>query len=243
MRERIKARDAERQMMLAGIAHEVRNPLGGMELYAGLLSEAAAELPSENAALKEEIVNAAGRIRQELHYLSGVVNDFLLFARDQAPAQKEVEVQKIVGEVASLVAPEAAARQVIFSSSPVPDGLIMSVDEGQVKGALLNLAQNAIQACTAGQRVELKAEVQGQLLHLSVKDTGPGMTADALQKALTPFFTTKEKGTGLGLPLVVKIARAHGGRLEMKTAPGEGCHAQLILPLRHAAEPAQFQAG
>lgn len=237
MRERIKARDAERQMMLAGIAHEVRNPLGGMELYAGLLSEAAAELPAETAALKDEIVNAAGRIRQELRYLSGVVNDFLMFARDHAPARKDVEVKRLVQEVAGLCATDAAHRGVEFVVGDVPESLVMSVDEGQVKGALLNLVQNALQACSTGHRVEVKVEVQGPLLHLSVKDNGPGMTPEALQKALTPFFTTKEKGTGLGLPLVVKIARGHGGRLEMKSSPGEGCVAQLVFPLKHAEEP------
>ncbi|MBI5498070.1 MAG: HAMP domain-containing histidine kinase [Deltaproteobacteria bacterium] len=235
MRQRINARDAERQMMLAGIAHEVRNPLGGMELYAGLLAEAAAELPDDKPALKEEIVNAAGRIRQELRYLAGVVNDFLTFARDTPPQRKEVHAARLLGEVGSLCAGDAGNKGVNLVVHPADPALVIHVDEGLVKGALLNLVQNAVQATPAGGTVEVRAEVQTALVHLSVKDNGPGMDEAALEKALTPFFTTKEKGTGLGLPLVVKIARSHGGRLDMKTAPGQGCHAQLVIPARLTA--------
>ena len=231
MRQRLMARDEERQMMLAGIAHEVRNPLGGMELYAGLLSDAAAELPEESGALRVEIVDAARRIREQLHYLSGVVNDFLAFARDTPPQRKTVDVRGLLEDITRLCTPEAASRGVELVMAATPDALTVQVDEGMVKGALLNLTQNAVQACRAGNRVELGVTVTHPLFQLTVRDNGPGMDSAALDKALTPFFTTKEKGTGLGLPLVVKIARSHGGRLEMKTAPGEGCVASLVLPV------------
>lgn len=238
MRHALRARDEERQMMLAGIAHEVRNPLGGMELYAGILMETAADLPAETPAhLRDELTNAGGRIRRELSYLSGVVNDFLTFARDTPPQRKEVHALALLEGVASLVAPEAAARAVEVRAVTPGGDVVLHVDEGLLKSALLNLAQNAVQACPPGARVELSARAEGDTVYVGVKDTGPGMTPEQLQSALTPFFTTKEKGTGLGMPLVVKIARTHGGRLDVVTSPGNGCHAQLVLPAHTAETP------
>ncbi|MEW5852820.1 MAG: HAMP domain-containing sensor histidine kinase [Myxococcota bacterium] len=243
MRLRLLARDQERQMMLAGIAHEVRNPLGGMELYAGILSETAAELPPDvPAPLRHEIKNAVDRIRKELGHLSGVVNDFLMFARDVPPQRKELNVRQLLGEVSQLCAADGRNRQVEVAVEPeVPESLHAALDEGQIRRALLNLAQNAVQASPTGTRVRLSAALEGQFLTLAVQDQGPGMSREALQNALTPFFTTKEKGTGLGLPLVVKIARSHGGRLELTTEPGQGCRAELVLPRVDAPSVAQVE--
>lgn len=232
MRLRLLARDQERQMMLAGIAHEVRNPLGGMELYAGILSETLMDLPpSVPAPIREEATNAVGRIRKELGCLSRVVNDFLSFARDQPPQRKTIHVVQLLEEVAALCITEAGNRGITLRvAEGIPADMIATLDEGQMHRALLNLVQNAIQASPSATTVELRARQQGQFLVLAVADEGPGMSPEALEQALTPFFTTKEKGTGLGLPLVVKIARAHCGRLEMKTSPGAGCTAELVLP-------------
>ena len=231
MRLALAARDEERQMMLAGIAHEVRNPLGGMELYAGILAETAAELPDDTPpAVREELVNAAGRIRRELTYLSGVVNDFLNFARDTHPQRRAVPLAALLEQVASLCAPEAEKRSIGFRVVAPPPEATAMLDEGQIKSALINVTQNAVQALGAGGTVELYARLAEGRVVLGVKDDGPGMETTQVQRALTPFYTTKEKGTGLGMPLVVKIARAHGGRLEVNTAPGQGCHVMLVLP-------------
>lgn len=233
MRQQLRARDEERQMMLAGIAHEVRNPLGGMELYAGILAETVADLPGETPAhLTDELKNAVGRIRRELGYLGGVVNDFLSFARDVPAQRREVNVKSLMQEVLSLASAEATKRNTQLILSPaVDEKLSLQVDDGQVRGALLNLVQNAVQACPDNAKVELNAQRVDGMVALSVADNGPGMSQESLQKALTPFFTTKEKGTGLGLPLVVKTARTHGGRLDVKTSPGQGFTATMLLPV------------
>jgi signal transduction histidine kinase len=232
MRLRLLARDEEQQMMLAGIAHEIRNPLGGMELFAGLLAEGVQDLPAETpAALRDELASSAARMRRELAYLSGVVNDFLAFARDAPPQQRDFQTHRFLTEVAELCRMEAHAHGVMVVVAPgVSSDAVVRMDDGQIRRALLNLTQNSVQASAAGQRVELAVELSDDSVTFRVRDDGPGMTAKQLQQALTPFFTTKEKGSGLGLPLVVKTARAHGGRLVMNTAPGQGCVALLILP-------------
>lgn len=230
MRRALVDRDAERQMMLAGIAHEVRNPLGGMELFSGLLEEGLAELPAESvgAPVKDELVNQAQRVRKELRYLTGVVNDFLAFARD-TPLQKEpVDVAALLDDVATLCRREGAARLEVRSEGA---GAV-ELDRNRIKQALLNLVENALAATPPDGTVTLGAARRDGRLLLTVDDTGKGMDAATLERIWTPFFTTKEKGSGLGLPLVRKLARDHGGDAEVTSAPGAGTRVVLALPHR-----------
>ncbi len=243
MRRALLDRDQERQMMLAGIAHEVRNPLGGMELFSGLLEEAIAELPttpvgaqpgiSEDA--RRELASHAGRVRHELRYLTGVVNDFLAFARDLPLARERVAVKALLEDVRSLKENEAAAAIALECSveSPFP------LDRGRVKEALLNLVGNALQATPAQGTVTLRARKDDDgWLVLEVSDTGSGMSEEHVQRTFTPFFTTKEKGSGLGLALVRKFARDHGGDATIESALGQGTTVRMRLaPLRAEEEP------
>lgn len=228
MRKALVDRDADRQMMLAGIAHEVRNPLGGMELFSGLLEEGVAELDDAavGAPVKSELLDQARRVKKELHYLTGVVNDFLNFARDTPAAREDVDVNALLEDVRSLSAREDRAAVVV----DVDPGIgVFPLDRGRIKQALLNLVENALQATPKDGRVVLLAAVDGDALLLTVEDTGKGMDAATLEKAFTPFFTTKEKGSGLGLPLVKKLARDHGGDATMESTPGAGTRVLLRL--------------
>jgi signal transduction histidine kinase len=225
MRAALVDRDRERQMMLAGIAHEIRNPLGGMELFSGLLEEGIAELPEgpERAELK----NQAGRVRSELRYLTNVVNGFLSFARETAPSVEPTDVRALCEDVRALVATHGRAPVTL----DVPEGLVATIDAARIKQALLNLAENALAATAQDGRVVLRAKADGAWLMLSVEDTGAGMSKETLDKAFTPFFTTKEKGSGLGLALVRKLSRDHGGDAEIASEPGRGTTVTMRLPL------------
>ncbi|MBI1945450.1 MAG: HAMP domain-containing histidine kinase [Deltaproteobacteria bacterium] len=228
MRKALVDRDAERQMMLAGIAHEVRNPLGGMELFSGLLEEGLVELPAEavSGPVKDELVNQAQRVRKELRYLTGVVNDFLAFARD-TPLQKEpVDVAALLDDVATLCRREGTARLLV----QVEGVGAVELDRNRIKQALLNLVENALSATPVDGTVTLRAEHGDGRLALVIDDTGKGMDAATLERVWTPFFTTKEKGSGLGLPLVRKLARDHGGDARIRSAPGEGTTVTLEVP-------------
>lgn len=228
MRKALVDRDAERQMMLAGIAHEVRNPLGGMELFSGLLEEGLAELPEPAVGkpVKDELLNQAQRVRKELRYLTGVVNDFLAFARD-TPLQKEsVDVAALLDDVATLCRRDGVARVEVQAV----DVGAAELDRNRIKQALLNLVENALAATPAAGAVTLRANREGGRLLLAVEDTGKGMDATTLERVWTPFFTTKEKGSGLGLPLVRKLARDHGGDATVASTPGAGTRVVLHLP-------------
>ncbi len=232
MRKALVDRDADRQMMLAGIAHEVRNPLGGMELFSGLLEEGVAELDAATIGepVKAELLDQARRVQKELRYLTGVVNDFLAFARDTPAHREDVDVRALIDDVVSLSARDDRAAVVVDVDAAVQ---VFPLDRGRIKQALLNLIENAQQATPKDGSVTVAARadvgVDGAVLVIDVADTGKGMDADTVAKAFTPFFTTKEKGSGLGLPLVKKLARDHGGDATVSSVVGVGTRVTLRL--------------
>jgi len=226
MRRALFARDEEREMLLAGIAHEVRNPLGALDLFAGLLAE---ELAGRPEALHVE------RLRSELAALEKVVGEFLDFARARPKHRDEVDLSSLAKEVADLCGPLAASRAV--SCVAEGEGWV-GADREQVRRALMNLARNAIEAAPAKSEVHLSAHREGRVARLEVADKGPGLSAEARGNLFRPFFTTKDRGTGLGLALAKKVADAHGGTLALFDREGGGTVARLELPALEV--PASF---
>ena len=213
----LRARDERMQMMLAGIAHEVRNPLGGLELYAGLLRDALAGQP--------ERLDEVARIEREVGHLKTVVNEFLDFARRPALRLEAVALRPLFDEVRELTAIPGGAAVAVDA----PDGLAVQADREQLRRALLNLARNAVAAARTG-HVQIGAELQGNRVRIAVRDDGPGVPADLREKIFTPFFTTREKGTGLGLAFVREIVRDHGTEVGVRDAPGGGSMFSFELP-------------
>jgi len=212
MRAQLRERDARMQQMLAGIAHEVRNPLAGMTLFTGILRD---ELEGDERRAHVE------KIARELGYLERVVQEFLDFARRPAPELGDVAVRDLLEEVAQLVAADAERAGVEVAVEG--DAPALRADAGQLRRALLNLARNAVQAATPGDgpAVRLSAHRQGGEVHLEVWNRGREIPAEARARLFEPFFTTREKGTGLGLAFVREIAHDHGGRVDVTSADGE----------------------
>ncbi len=217
MRLQLAERDARMQQMLAGIAHEVRNPLAGMTLFAGILKD---ELPDG-----DERRGHVDRIRKELGYLERVVNEFLEFARRPRPELGDVAVDDLLAEVAQLATADDVTIDVEPSAGP-GEGLIVRADRAQLRRALLNLAHNAVQAANAaGHRgagaVKLSVRNDGDQLAFAVWNRGKEISPETSGKLFDPFFTTREKGTGLGLAFVREIASDHDGSIEAASADGE----------------------
>jgi len=212
MRQQLAERDARTQQMLAGIAHEVRNPLAGMTLFAGILRD---ELPDG-----DERRSHVDKIQRELGYLERVVNDFLEYARRPKPELGPVEVSDLLAEVGQL----ASTDELQVGAEQAP--LEARADRGQLRRALLNLAKNAVQAAAAaGHRgadaVRLSARRTATEIHFEVWNRGKEISPETSGKLFEPFYTTREKGTGLGLAFVREIAVDHGGRIEVASAGGE----------------------
>ena len=223
MRQALEARDQDREMLLAGIAHEVRNPLGALDLFAGLLAE---ELAGRPEAAHVE------RLRSELAALEKVVAEFLDLARAQPRVRDEVELAAVAGEAAEVCAPVAAQRTVSITAGGEGSA---RADREQLRRALVNLTRNAVEAAPPASEVVIAARGDGRGAVLEVLDRGPGLSPEARRNLFRPFFTTKERGNGLGLALARRVADAHGGRLRLLDREGGGTVARLELPGAEAA--------
>ncbi len=221
MRQKLEARDRQLQLMLAGVAHEVRNPLGGIELFAGLLGD---ELPKEGPA-REHL----GRVKQELAYLKRIVDDFLTFARQEQVSLAPLEAGEWVHGACALL--EGDSRQAGVALEVSVEPATLSGDLRLLQSALLNLVKNAVQASTAGGRVEVRGAREGTDYVVQVRDEGPGIAPELLERVFEPFFTTRAQGTGLGLPLARKLVQAHRGALTVESRPG-----QTVFRLRVPAD-------
>jgi signal transduction histidine kinase len=234
MRRGVLGRDRQMQMMLSGIAHEVRNPLGGMELFCGLLRE---DLEADGGEMSGEHLDKVRKIERELGYLSKVVTDFLDFARYRPLETERFSAIEFADEVAMLLyGPVAEAGCEL--STKVDDGVELSADRERLRRAVINVVRNAYQACGEGGHLELRVLARGDERVIELADDGPGVPEDKVAELLTPFYTTKEKGSGLGLALTQKIVEQHGGVMELDSVVGQGTTVRFTLPFDPDAEAA-----
>lgn len=225
MRQAIDSRDRQLKLMLGGVAHEVKNPLGGMELFAGLLDEELGGAKPDVGEAREHLT----KIRRELQYLKRIVEDFLAFAKEQRVQLATLPARSLLEAAQQHLAGEAELRGVKLALT-AEDGEV-EVDASLMTSALVNLVKNAVQISTTGQTVSLSGRVNGERYELLVHDEGPGIAADLQARIFEPFFTTREKGTGLGLPLAKKLSEAHRGTLTLESRPGSTTF-RLSLPRR-----------
>jgi signal transduction histidine kinase len=226
-RKSIHARDRQLQMMLSGIAHEVRNPLGGMALFAGLLKEELGDHPTGRKHLE--------KISTELDYLSRVVNDFLDFARERPLDLEDLDPRVELEQVEHLSVSELQPAGVELEFEVVSGVKQVRWDRERMRRALLNLVRNAIQASRPGGAVAIRLENDGTDLLLSVSDDGCGIPEGKCGQVFEPFYTSRQQGTGLGLALVKKIVEAHGGSIYFTTQAEKGTTFTLRLPARPGA--------
>jgi signal transduction histidine kinase len=218
----LEARDQRLQMMLAGIAHEVRNPLGGIELFGGLLQE---DLPVDDPRRAH-----VDRILRELDVLAAVVNDFLEYARERAPEPADVAPRDLLERARELAVagPTDAGVEVEVEAEP---GRLF-VDGDRLGRALLNLVRNAVQAAAPSGRVRCRARFRADACEFTVEDSGPGIPEDHRHQIFEPFFTTKQQGTGLGLALVKKAVSDHGGTIAVDDSRLGGARFVVRVPVR-----------
>ncbi|HYO58988.1 sensor histidine kinase [Archangium sp.] len=222
MRGALESRDRQLKLMMAGVAHEVRNPIGGISLFSGLLAE------DLKAGAHVEAAGHVARIQHEVEYLQRIVEDFLAFAREQPLSRSPVAAPDLLQEASGLLAADAAAREVTVEVEAEP--AVLEADGNLLTAALVNMVKNAVQASPPGGKVWVTGRDEGQGYTIRVVDQGPGVPELERERIFEPFFTTREKGTGLGLPLSRKIARAHGGDLRLVPSPGATTF-ELTLPL------------
>lgn len=219
MRVGIMERDEQLRLMLAQVAHEIRNPLGGLELFASAASDA--ETPQERERLMR-------RIREEVGSLNRIINDFLGYARP-TPVDMEPTDLRVAVEAAAHLAMSSEGTHV---EALLPDEpLFARADPDQIKRLVLNLMRNA---AAVSSRVAVAGEIANGEVVIRVADDGPGVPEEMKTRIFDPFVTDKEQGAGLGLAIVRKVADAHGGRVEVGDAResglGRGAEFRVYLP-------------
>jgi signal transduction histidine kinase len=183
--------------MAAGLAHEIRNPLGGIQLYASMLAQDVADRP-ESAKTVQKIVGGVKRVEE-------LVSQVLHFTREINAHPARCDVSAIVVDAIELAQAKAQGTAVGFDVT-IPESLERNVDSRLFSQCVLNLVLNAVEALGAKGTVRIA-------LTLVVEDDGPGIPADVLDRIFNPFFTTKDEGTGLGLSIVHRIVEAHNGTI------------------------------
>lgn len=220
MREQLAERDAHMQRMLAGIAHEVRNPLAGMTLFAGILRD---ELPEGPAGAESR--GHVAKIERELAYLERVVSEFLDYARRPQLERHPIDVIALLRDVAQLAAtPSVEVQLDLPSGADNLSTLRWYGDPSQLRRALLNIAHNAVQATGSGARsepVRIAVHRVRNDLEISISNPGAHLPPEVRERIFEPFFTTREKGTGLGLAFAKEIVSDHGGRIEVDVLDDE----------------------
>ena len=221
MRLGIIQRDEHLRLMLAQVAHEIRNPLGGLKLFSAVAADSSD--PAERARLFR-------KIQAEVDDLNRIITDFLVYARPPVPQLTLHDIRTPLKEAAELVATELESAGGGLEIDLPEAKLEVVADSGQVKRMVLNLLRNAAEA---GDRVWLRGTWHNGEVIVSVRDNGPGIPESMRTRIFEPFVTSKERGAGLGLAIVAGVARAHDGRVELASEDGtvgNGAEFRLYLP-------------
>lgn len=209
--------------MAAQVAHQIRTPLATAVLYTGHLAR-----PDLS---ETDRVRFAEKTLARLRYLERMIQDMLLFVKGARQTPDCFSIAQLCDELSQTFDPHAGARGVGFAIDSVDSGLMLTGDRQAISGALINLLENALQACAEGGAMRLWVSGQGSpFVAFHVEDDGAGIPEAARERLFEPFFTTRGEGSGLGLAIVRQVAEAHRGWVEWAPRARGGSHFTMFLP-------------
>jgi PAS domain S-box-containing protein len=217
--------------LVAGLAHEIKNPLAGVQGAIDIMLRRRSEDDPEREALEN--------MRHEVQRIDATVRMMLDHARPRALSRASASLTDVVRRAVILVRDQVAAsqRSVTIELDPGDEEITMSIDSMRLEDAVINLLLNAVEAIEGRGRIDVRLRIEpptiggpGEVV-VEVVDTGRGIHSADLGRIFNPFFTTRSGGTGLGLPAVRRIVRAHGGRVDVVSEPGHGSCFTIRLPL------------
>jgi signal transduction histidine kinase len=211
--------------MAAGMAHEIRNPLGGIQLYASLLAKDVGSMPAS--------LDLVRKISGGVKRLEALVSQVLAFSRDIRVTPAPADLAQVVARAVEMATPKLDAANVVWVIEG-PAEMPVTIDPLLMEQALLNLVLNAADAMhERGGMLRIYysagADVDARQLRLTVKDAGPGIPSTVLDRIFDPFFTTKDTGTGLGLAIVHRIVEAHDGTIMATNPQGGGAQFEIRI--------------
>ncbi len=211
--------------MAAVVAHEVKNPIAGIR---GALQVIMSRMPPD-----QRDRSVIGDIITRLDGLNGIVQDLLLYARPRAVRREPVDLRSLIESTADLLRKDPSLAATMLNITGRPDPIL--ADPEQLRIVIQNLLMNAAQAMGGSGTIDVMLRRDAQGCRLSIRDHGPGMPPEVQAKAFDAFFTTKHRGTGLGLPIARRVVEAHGGVIDIAAAEGGGTAVSIQIPA--VAEP------
>jgi signal transduction histidine kinase len=219
------------EALAAGIAHEVRNPLNALQINLRILEQELHDVVADRGA---HVYVVLSKIANEVASLDNFVSEFLRFARPPRLKLEALQVKSLLADLTTFLAPELAKKNLKLRVALDKGPAHVTADNFQLKHAVLNLILNAVQATPAGGTISVETGQEGDQLAIEVGDTGEGIPPDKLERVFDVFFTMREGGTGLGLPIARRIVEEHGGTLTLAPRPRGGTTARILLPVRAA---------
>jgi nitrogen fixation/metabolism regulation signal transduction histidine kinase len=216
-------------LLAAGVAHEIGNPLNSLNIHLQLMERGARKLEGQERDELEQSIKVA---RDEIGRLDSIVTQFLRAIRPSKPQLQPANVNAIVEETLHFFAPEIEARDIVVESELRSDLPLVQIDRDQMKQAFYNIIKNSFEAMKRRGILRIRTDMDDSHVRVSFTDNGGGMSAEALSRVFEPYYTTKSRGSGLGLLIVRRIVREHGGELAIESAEGKGLTLTIRLPFK-----------
>src|SRR5438874_6651455 len=214
-------------LLAAGVAHEIGNPLNSLNIHLQLIDRKVRELDGPSQRELQESVEIA---RAEIGRLDSIITQFLRAIRPTKPQLRPENVNTMVNETVRFFAPEIQDRDIVVEQELRPDLPLLQLDRDQIKQAFYNVIKNSLEAMKRRGILRIRTDMDGSHVLISFIDTGGGISAQNLSQVFEPYFTTKTSGTGLGLLIVRRIVREHGGELSIQSHEGKGLTLTIRLP-------------
>ncbi len=217
-------------LLAAGVAHEIGNPLNSLHIHLQLMERKLRKVPE---AQRKDLQTALEVAREEITRLDSIVQQFLGAIR---PARIEARLENIsalVAESVTFLQPEIDDRNILVEQELRTDLPLLEVDRNQLKQAFYNVIKNAFQAMKRGGMLRIRTDMDDQWVSITFADSGGGISTENMSKIFEPYFTTKAGGSGLGLLIVRRIVREHGGEIDLTSDLGKGLTIAIRLPVRN----------
>jgi two-component system, sporulation sensor kinase E len=214
-------------LLAAGVAHEIGNPLNSLHIHLQLMERKVRELKGE---ARQEIQSSIDVARAEISRLDSIVTQFLRAIRPSKPQLRLENINALVEETVRFFGPEIQDRDIVVEQELRSDLPLLELDREQMKQAFYNIIKNSFEAMKRRGILRIRTDRDDTHVLVSFIDTGGGISAENLSRVFEPYFTTKSAGTGLGLLIVRRIVREHGGELSIESSEGKGLTLTLRLP-------------
>ncbi len=215
------------RLLAAGVAHEIGNPLNSLHIHLQLMERSVQKLPDGAKTELEQSIEVA---RSEVNRLDSIVTQFLKAIRPSRPQLRPENVNAIVEEAVRFFTPELQNREIVVEQELRSDLPLLQLDRDQMKQAFYNVIKNSLEAMHRHGTLRIRTDLDDTHVIIRFVDTGGGMSAENLSRVFEPYFTTKPSGTGLGLLIVRRIVREHGGELSIESGEGKGLTLTIRLP-------------